>query len=402
MSPSPLLPQELVDYIIDYLFDDTAALRNCSLVCHAWRPSSQLHLFSTLSLKATPRACPAELCRRLYHLLRSSPTLCLYIREVDILEGSQPLAGSPSVIWATTDRTLPHILRRLTHLRRLDFGAQSATIHWSRMSPATRRAVRDILALPSLTHLRLAFWVFQSPADLARLLARPSRLRALTLANISFAQPQPAVLSDLDEEHVPAAPRRPARLSFLAIEHLSSAPFGDWLLGPDSALDLTALRELRVALFNDTAYIQRLLARAGPSLKHFHFKMGESHPHPFDLRPNANLTTLKLTLEDATRALSWVPAFLARPAAHNALARVRLEFYTPLHALPAAPAAWAALDALFARAEFAALTRVDVGLFALPTSPEYRAVASALPILVERGVARFYRLGVRSHMRAKP
>ncbi|KAG6878883.1 hypothetical protein C0992_006896, partial [Termitomyces sp. T32_za158] len=119
---------------------------------------------------------------------------------------------------ATTDRTLPHILRR-----RLDFGAQSATIHLTR-PPATRRAVRDILALPLLTHLRLTFWVFPSPADLARLLVCPSRLRALTPANISFAQPQLAVLSGLDEEHVFAALRRPARLSLLAIEHLSSAP----------------------------------------------------------------------------------------------------------------------------------------------------------------------------------
>ncbi|KAG6874863.1 hypothetical protein C0993_011886, partial [Termitomyces sp. T159_Od127] len=382
------LPQELVDQIIDHLHDDYPALTSCSLVSHAWRPSSLFHIFSRLSIKVTPSASPADLCRRLYHLLTSSPAICAYIRELDVLEGSQlgtqvaphaVLAGSSqSVVWVTTDRTLPHIFRRLTHLRRLDFAAQSATIHWSRMPPSARRAVRHMLALPSLTHLRLAFWHFASPADLAALLAHCTHLHALTLANISFgpvpdrpATPPPPVLSDLEEEEHAAPGRRPrSRLRFLSVEHVNSTTFGDWLLGPDSALDLSALRELRVALFNDAAFVRRLVARAGPALQHFHFKMGESHPLPFDLHPNPSLSTLKLTLEDAAHALPWVPALLARLPRANALTHVRLELYTPLAALASSShaAAWTALDAFFARDAFASLRRVDIGLFALPTS----------------------------------
>lgn len=37
---------ELIDRIIDHLFDDKPAVRSCSLVCKLWVPSSQFHLFA--------------------------------------------------------------------------------------------------------------------------------------------------------------------------------------------------------------------------------------------------------------------------------------------------------------------------------------------------------------------
>lgn len=41
----PALPQELLDTIIDFLYDDQPALFSCSLVCHAWVPATRYHLF---------------------------------------------------------------------------------------------------------------------------------------------------------------------------------------------------------------------------------------------------------------------------------------------------------------------------------------------------------------------
>jgi hypothetical protein len=43
-SSSPRLPQELCDYVIDYLHCNRAALKACSLVCKDWLPASRLHL----------------------------------------------------------------------------------------------------------------------------------------------------------------------------------------------------------------------------------------------------------------------------------------------------------------------------------------------------------------------
>lgn len=43
---------EITDQIIDYLYDDKSALKQGSLVCKEWRPSTCLHLFT--SLKVSP------------------------------------------------------------------------------------------------------------------------------------------------------------------------------------------------------------------------------------------------------------------------------------------------------------------------------------------------------------
>ncbi|CAL1715684.1 unnamed protein product [Somion occarium] len=45
-----LLPQELVDHIIDFLHDDKKTLARCCLVNHMWLPSSRYHLFHSISL----------------------------------------------------------------------------------------------------------------------------------------------------------------------------------------------------------------------------------------------------------------------------------------------------------------------------------------------------------------
>ncbi|KAG6828892.1 hypothetical protein H0H92_006398 [Tricholoma furcatifolium] len=407
-EPIPRLPQELVDHIIDQLHDDFTTLSTCSIVCHAWRPTSLFHIFSTLALKVTPNVAPSDLCRRLYHLLSSSPSICSYVRELDVLEGSQlgtqvaphvALAGSQSTIWVTTDRTLPHIFRKLTHLRRLDFGAQSATIQWSRMPPSAHNAIRQMFSLSSLTNIRLAFWNFTSFWDLSSLLSCSTALRCLTLSNITFGhQPgsdvpgSPLVLSDLQEEVALGSAPRQCRIESLTVEHVHSAEFGDWLLGPESAIDLSSLRELRIALFNDIDFVKRLVARAGGALEHFHFKMGESDPHRFDLNANFNLRSIKLTLEDAAVALPWVVALLGSFSTTNNLESVCLEFYTPLKDMDG----WEGLDALFLREEFTGLKQIDIGLFALPTSPEYIRVTSSLAGLSARGIVRFYRLGLKS------
>lgn len=49
------LPQELIDHIIDHLHRDVGTLKQCSLVCKAWVPSSTLHIFFYLSLAYTLR-----------------------------------------------------------------------------------------------------------------------------------------------------------------------------------------------------------------------------------------------------------------------------------------------------------------------------------------------------------
>lgn len=90
---SRILPQELIDSIIDRLHDDAASLQSCALVSSAWRPSTRFHLFGSVSIRFcecsypdnAPRGGTADtLYRILYHLRKSFNTLGLWRSEKDI------------------------------------------------------------------------------------------------------------------------------------------------------------------------------------------------------------------------------------------------------------------------------------------------------------------------------
>ncbi|EMD37825.1 hypothetical protein CERSUDRAFT_105714 [Gelatoporia subvermispora B] len=78
MTTIPLLPPEVTDRIIDYLWADRTSLRNCALTCRAWSPVSRYHLFHTLRIwsreafdSLTHKSCvprTAELFRFVQHL----------------------------------------------------------------------------------------------------------------------------------------------------------------------------------------------------------------------------------------------------------------------------------------------------------------------------------------------
>jgi hypothetical protein len=62
------LPPELVEAIIANLQDDTATLRACALVCQAWTPTSQQHIFRTLVVHDIPEMPPLSHLRDHAHL----------------------------------------------------------------------------------------------------------------------------------------------------------------------------------------------------------------------------------------------------------------------------------------------------------------------------------------------
>lgn len=75
-SPQERLPTELLDYVIDFLHDDTAALRNCSLVCHAFVSSARFHLFQDVTIKQWTFSRAMDL------FTDKSPELATYIRRL--------------------------------------------------------------------------------------------------------------------------------------------------------------------------------------------------------------------------------------------------------------------------------------------------------------------------------
>jgi hypothetical protein len=81
------LPQELTDYIIDFLYGDFATLRRTSLVSKAWLESSRYHLFGTLSTKhpklmeygQADLATPCKYVRKLVLVWIRDPTKASFV-----------------------------------------------------------------------------------------------------------------------------------------------------------------------------------------------------------------------------------------------------------------------------------------------------------------------------------
>lgn len=299
MTPvEPLhLPQELADHIIDHLHDDPLALRGCSLVCRAWLPTSRLHLFSKVVFRASPDGCPSnELCKRLYNLLSSSPDIIPNIHELDITEGA--LFGAPgypagaSTTWVATEWTLPRLLKMLTHLKRLEFGAH-ATLYWSTLPPLLQHAICHVFKLPSLTYIRLKSWSFPSFAVLAELLSRCQNLKGLALSSTVVGDGGDVVhasklVSGAEGGDIEGARR--TSLEFLTIDYVNFRSLGLWLLSQGSTIEIKGLRELRVAHFHDVTAIEQLLAVTGSSLESFHLK-----PGPWDGRCQFGSSVCPLT-----------------------------------------------------------------------------------------------------------
>ncbi|EKM55204.1 uncharacterized protein PHACADRAFT_120331 [Phanerochaete carnosa HHB-10118-sp] len=74
----PMLPPELFDETLDHLWDDTNALRTCSLVCRDWVPTTRLHLFRTVRLSSETA------CTEFSALSENSPAIARCVRKLTI------------------------------------------------------------------------------------------------------------------------------------------------------------------------------------------------------------------------------------------------------------------------------------------------------------------------------
>ncbi|KAF9455363.1 hypothetical protein BDZ94DRAFT_1370405 [Collybia nuda] len=409
-AETPRLPQELVDHIIDHLYDDPLTLSNCSLTSRAWLPTSRLHIFAKIGFKVSPlhTVPPNELCKRLYHLLTASPDIIPNIRELEICEGS-PIGGTASpgcsTTWVATERTLPPLLKILTNLQRLEFGSRT-TMHWGLLPLPLQNAIFYVFGLPSLAYIRLKSWSFPTFSDLTELLSFCQNLKGLALSDTRVCGDTDGDGDGDGEAEMDHSGRgleletmdsdmegtRRCRLDFLTIDHVDFGYLGYWLLSARSTVEIKSLRELRVAHFYDVTAVERLLMATGSSLEHFHLKPGPWDVHSFDLGRNSGLRTIRLTFEDPSRAITWVKTLLSTLSPSNLLECIGIEFFTDIKKLEG----WAELDALLVRPELGALRTVDIGLFASPTNAEFARVRGELQGLGARGVLRLYQLGIKS------
>lgn len=318
----PYLPQELVDSIIDYVDNDRSTLLSCALVSRSWLHSSRYHLFANISLSphSQTNIPPQRLCARLYQMLQESPLIIPYIRTLQILDSGPP-PHQRSGHWITSERTLPPLLKLLTHLRQLELGAtvSANALQWKSLPFTLQNAICTVLKLPTLAYFRLQFWIFPNLVSLAAILSSCHNLKGLSLSSVTVCEdldhhsghselsgqtkfitlPPPSLLvsadgradddrAEFDVETIPDDELESGsdtvntrvstpRLEALTLDYVNFGYLGYWLFAPSQSpppISFGNLRELRISHSADPLVVEQILISIGPSLEHLHLKPG--------------------------------------------------------------------------------------------------------------------------------
>jgi hypothetical protein len=161
-------PQELVDYIIDFLHDSLSSLRACSLTCRAWAESSQHHLLKSIRLRSPVR------CKELISMIDDHPGLGHHIRRLSL---RYHLKGDHDQLFDD----LFDLTSRLSNVRRL----YPALTHVFDDS-LTEKLIASIAPISSIiTHLDTAYMRFETAEQFVKLVSCMPSLERLSFgANI--------------------------------------------------------------------------------------------------------------------------------------------------------------------------------------------------------------------------
>ena len=154
--------------------------------------------------------------------------------------------------WPQVNLALPHLLGMLTQLRRLVL----IGIPFTSMAPYTRAAFRALFALPCLVDMDVRYLKVAKLEHFTTLLCSPlKRLSVSRLIQFTFNLEQIRAI-DQEIKAVELQERSPCRLEYL---RSNNAMFMHWLLGPQTAIDISTIRTLHA--WCNTKDVERLMAR---------------------------------------------------------------------------------------------------------------------------------------------
>ncbi|PBK64900.1 hypothetical protein ARMSODRAFT_1087756 [Armillaria solidipes] len=362
---SSALPQEIIDQIIDYNYDDIPTLQAASLASHSFLPSCRAHLFSEVVLVHEHFLDPApgmsiiqDITGRLYtcedflSLLSETPWISSLVKTLVLHNRSQvhPLNGSTRLLEDPQYAAiLPSILYSLVHLRHLVL-SNAPSQSWSAFSTDLRAAF--IGMLPLLTQLDVDFLSFEDAAEFIGIIREAKSLRHLSYVNtrsINFWELQDTINAQ--------SPR--VRLESLTVagRPLDVAHVNTFL---SPYFDLTHVRELSISsdsLFeNQESFdaLQKLLDAIGDSLWHLTFGF-RFYFKPINVNKNKNLRSIhivsfrvdteRIPIHKSLESLTWDVAsqwksdvfqagnweeldlFLNQPTRFSSLSRVEIIFH---------------------------------------------------------------------------
>ena len=243
------LPQELIDQVIDHLWNDVKSLVACSLACHAFLPSSRTHLFHDQRLTG------AKCCARFEAFLETCPDVTPYIRRLSVTE---PMSTAYAQNWVNS---IPALVARLERLETLEL----VSLHHVSLQRCSRE---ELSAFSKLTKLVFADVYFDHFFDVHTILSAACNVKDLYFYRIGWGNNTPPAYE---------GPPEPSSLHLrrLAVDSLAtSAILRAWLL-PAAALGDVNIRTLMIRWRerDNMNILNSLFAVCGAGLQHLYVEL---------------------------------------------------------------------------------------------------------------------------------
>ncbi|KAK0493211.1 hypothetical protein EDD18DRAFT_432636 [Armillaria luteobubalina] len=264
------MPQELIDYTLDFLHDDVPTLRVCTLVSRAFLPRSRYYIYSNVFIVPTAEldifrkyAGQMYQCRKLAALLKHSPHVAPLITRFGILAMSQ----FPMMKNVFKDTSLFLIIQSLHNLSHIEIIAGRNQGFWVNFPVATRSLFLEVLRSLPLKTLILKGIDFQTNAhfeDVFTAAAANPVLKHLSLVCHYGGAKMPQS----------CPPIRPPPSGLPALESLSvSGPLTScnisWLFFTQSLYSVSGIQRLSLQIYDEisSSLIQSLLSETQEELE---------------------------------------------------------------------------------------------------------------------------------------
>lgn len=248
-SCNPKVPQELLDQVIDHLWNDVKSLAACALTCHAFLSSARTHLFHDQRLTG------AKCCARFELFLEACPDVTPYIRRLSVTE---PMSTAYAQNWVNR---IPALVARLERLETLEL----VGLHYVSL----QRCTPDVLAaFARLTKLVFADVYFDHFLDVHTILAAACNSKDLRFYRIGWGNNTPPAYN------TPPDPSRLQLQKLVVDSWATSAILRAWLL-PCAELGEVDIRTLMIRWRerDSTDLLNSLFAVCGPALQHLYVEL---------------------------------------------------------------------------------------------------------------------------------
>lgn len=161
-----MVPQELIDHIVDFTYDDHQTLCTTRLICRSWNTSARVHFFRKLDLLIPRTSLIITPCtnlsakdgvhkfKTLLEILNTSPDMSYFVKEVIIGNTT----GLNPAQWKIYDPLLSNVV---AHLKRVTT-IYVREVDWSQLSPSFINSLTQLSQSPQLQDLDM--WNCQLPS----------------------------------------------------------------------------------------------------------------------------------------------------------------------------------------------------------------------------------------------